>query len=126
MCSNAFAALSSVWSPSQALLHAIVLGADLEPATMSRLLRIEPASVGEVLESAWATGFLLPDGRAIPLVADAVVRYMARSEPAPSGALMHFRHEQHADTLPLASACPRWDAGPTGGRRPGVGGRPAT
>ncbi|MGI9030208.1 MAG: LuxR C-terminal-related transcriptional regulator [Ilumatobacteraceae bacterium] len=85
------------------LLHAVAVGADTEPETLARLLGIGPDEATDAVRAAHATGFLLPDGQVIPLVAAA----LERSAPPQwaSGvrlALLALRTEQRRDGVPLA------------------------
>lgn len=89
----------------RALLHAVAIGADLAPDTVAPVLGIDPGDVGDVVDATWATGYLLPDGQAIPLVADALIRYTPPERTrAARQALLHAHHEQRRDALPLARA----------------------
>ena len=59
------------------LLHAVAAGATVSTAVLAALLAQEPARIRQRIDQARATGYLLGDGRVIPLVA----RVLLETEP---------------------------------------------
>ncbi len=57
-----------------AVLHAVAVGSRLETAVLATVLNEDPGTIAGIIEQSRATGYLLPDGRLVPLVADAVLR----------------------------------------------------
>jgi len=93
---------------TRALLHAVAAGANVETGVLSALLGLEPASVREAVEQARAGGYLLRDGRLIPLVSTALLN----DEPVERTreiqlSLLGIHADLGHDTVPIARALAR-------------------
>jgi len=87
----------------RAVLQAVAVGSELEPESAAAVVGMDRTDAAEAIAAARTSGFLLPDGRLVPLAAAAILRSappeLARAMRA---RLLRLRHQQHRDTVPLA------------------------
>lgn len=89
----------------RALMLALAVGSTLESELVSPLLGIDPGSLGRVVDEARATGFLLPDGRLVPLFRDAVLAGTPTERTrAVQSELLELQAARGGDVVQLARA----------------------
>ena len=93
---------------TRALLHVVAAGAQVETGVLAALLELEPAAVRVTLEQARAGGWLLRDGRLIPLFCAALLS----GEPVERTreiqlALLDIHADRGHDVVPIALALAR-------------------
>ncbi len=65
--------LDGLDEPTRALLHAVAAGAPLDDGVLGGLLDVPEARVADLIAAGRATGWLLPDGRAVPLAREVLL-----------------------------------------------------